>query len=222
MPNWCSNTMEISHKDPAMLQKACDAWNEGKFLSTMVPEPDYTTTEVKKTFGEGVANPESAWWDWRVQNWGTKWDIGYHSDYDNKAVIENGSFLVFFDSAWSPPVEAYRYLEDLGFEITATYYEGGCAFVGSYANGGDECYSIPNTYEEIKAEIPDWLDNEYGISEHTLEYEVEEIMSSSNCNTINEQGILLDDQGNEYRDEQGQIVIVPEYLRAHFEELQAN
>lgn len=220
MPNWCANTMTISHNDPAMMDKAVEAWNSGNFLATLVPEPDYTTTPVEKLFpeisGKGLADPASAWWDWRVKNWGTKWDIGYDHNYGNKAELVNNSFTVAFDSAWSPPTGAYEKLEDLGYEIRATYYEGGCAFVGAYENGFDECYSIPSDYQEVLENIPEWLDQEYGISNSMAEYATEELMNETNCDTINSDGVLLDGQGNEYRDEQGEIVIVPEYMREHF------
>lgn len=226
MPNWCNNTMEISHADKAMIEKAAEAWNAGKFLGTLIPEPDYKVVKVKHTYptnfitGEPkseFADPKSAWWDWRIQNWGTKWEIGLDEESDNVAIVENNSFAVAFDSAWSPPLEAYAKLEALGFEINATYYESGCAFIGSYSNGHDECYDTSGTYEDVINKIPEYLDNEYFVSESILQYELDEITSRTNCDKINEHGVIVDDQGNEYRDSNGQIVIVPEYLRDHFE-----
>jgi hypothetical protein len=32
MPNWCDNTLRISHPDPAIMEKAAAAWNKGEFL----------------------------------------------------------------------------------------------------------------------------------------------------------------------------------------------
>ena len=37
MPNWCNNTMTITHSNPALIEKALDAWNSGQFLQTLIP-----------------------------------------------------------------------------------------------------------------------------------------------------------------------------------------
>lgn len=184
MPNWCNNKMTISHDDPEMIKKAQDAWNSGNFLATMIPDPDYSITPVAQTFpeisakfakteeekAEIMANkptirPDS-WWDWRVQNWGTKWDIGFDADLNNKAEVFNKSFDVFFDSAWSPPISAYEKLEEMGYKIYALYFESGCAFCGIYGNGYDECYNIEDFSEEwVDEHIPSEINEAFGISD---------------------------------------------------------
>ena len=78
MPNWCDNTLYLSHKDPKMVDKAIEGWKNNKFFGTLVPEPDYTKVKVKPTFPMNMATgqekpefvePDQAWWDWRLQNW---------------------------------------------------------------------------------------------------------------------------------------------------------
>ena len=174
MPNWCENEMTISHKDPAMMQKALEAWNSGNFLSVLVPEPDYSVTPVAETYPHitaqfakteeekaiALANEpkirDDAWWDWRVQNWGTKWDIGWDSSRDPAELDAGGlSMWVWFDSAWSPPVDAYQKLEELGYEIKAYYHESGCCFCGEFVDGQDYCYSIDIPLE---ADAAEWLE----------------------------------------------------------------
>lgn len=187
MPNWCMNEMTISHNDPAMIKRAAEAWNAGEFLSVMIPEPDYKTTPVAKTFpslaAEFAKSPEDrqaaidnlptiredSWWDWRVQNWGTKWDIGLSTELDNQAEVQDNSFSVWFDSAWSPPTSAYDKLCEMGFFITASYYEPGCAFVGSYSNGVDDCYEIVDE-EQAQAEIPNALLDRWDVIETLQNY----------------------------------------------------
>jgi hypothetical protein len=160
MPNWCDNNLYLTHEDPEMIKKAKEAWNSGKFLATFVPEPDYTVTPVAQTFpnimAEHAKTPEEkakallneptiredAWWDWRIQNWGTKWDIGRDDDRDNNAQGGENDMFVFFDSAWSPPTDAYAKLHELGFSIRAYYHESGCAFCGSWIDGQDDTYTI--------------------------------------------------------------------------------
>jgi hypothetical protein len=108
-----------------MMKKAIKAWEEDKFLSTFVPEPNYKKAKVLPTFPDIRGNndpvdPDQAWWDWRVQNWGTKWELetkGTRNGHDTESI------QACFDSAWSPPVEAYKTLTKLGFHIEAYFYE---------------------------------------------------------------------------------------------------
>jgi hypothetical protein len=190
--------MTISHKDPAMMQKALEAWNSGGFLGALVPEPDYSVTAVAETFphitaqyakteGEkaaALANVpkirEDAWWDWRVQNWGTKWDIGW-SDHQDKATLDDSglSMWVWFDSAWSPPVDAYAKLVELGYEITAYYNENGCCFCGEFVDGQDYCYSIDipmdaDAAEWLEENIPSSILNAFNLVEQYQEWHEQE------------------------------------------------
>ena len=153
MPNWCNNTMTISHPDPAMMEKVAAAWNSGEFLSVMVPQPDYPgykDCEIK----DGMPD----WWTWRVNNWGTKWDVGYSAELDNKATIKEGEISVGFDSAWSPPIQAYDSLVEQGFSVRAYYYEPGMDFCGRYEDGVDEEY-------EASGDIPEDIDMEMCVTE---------------------------------------------------------
>jgi hypothetical protein len=168
-----------------MMEKALNAWNEKKFLSTLVPEPDYTKVNVKPTFPINSAtgepkpefvDPETAWWDWRLQNWGTKWDIGWE-DYQDKAELnEDNAMSVNFQSAWSPPLDAYATLVEMGYSIRAYYFEGGCAFCGKWEDGIDEGYSLDfpdkgSPVEWIQENIPKEIDDEMAISESYSDWE---------------------------------------------------
>lgn len=185
MPNWCDNNLYLTHDDPEMIKKAKEAWESTKFLGTLVPEPDYTKVQVKPTFPNNLAtgepkpefvDPKTAWWDWRVQNWGTKWDIGFDADRGNHAQGGDNDMFVHFDSAWSPPTSAYDSLADLGFYVKAFYYESGMAFCGSWIDGVEEYYDIEKyTSTWVKANIPSYIDDEMGISDYLeLDEECEE------------------------------------------------
>lgn len=175
MPNWCDNTLYLTHDNPEMIKKAKDAWESGKFLGTLVPEPDYTKVKVKPTFSNNLAtgepkpefvDPEKAWWDWRVQNWGTKWDIGLDSDRGNHAQGDDNEMWVGFNSAWSPPTSAYVALAELGFGIRAYYFEGGWGFCGSWIDGDEDYYDIEEYNSKwVKENIPSDIDSEMGISD---------------------------------------------------------
>jgi hypothetical protein len=177
MPNYCNNDLTLTHTDPAMIAKAATALKEGDFLQTFVPVPA-ELLEATASFGDeyeaqNKANVEkygyASWYDFCVNEWGTKWDV---QAYDEANVFNDGLTLtVGFDSAWSPPVEAYRKLEELGFEVDAMYYEPGMGFCGEYVNGSDETYDIPGTSDEVSECIPDRINDAFCIAENMADWE---------------------------------------------------
>jgi hypothetical protein len=179
MPNWCDNTVYITHDDPKKIQVLVDAWKENKFFGTIHPEPDYTKVKVKPTFNSRAStpspefvSPESAWWDWRVQNWGTKWEITTDEAYIDTSENE---IRVSFATAWSPPTGIFDKLVDQGYGVNALYYEGGCAFCGQYVDGSDETYGTDGKWMDVKNTIPDNIDLEFGITENMKEWAMQEL-----------------------------------------------
>jgi len=125
MPNWCQNEVTLYHNDPTMLARAEAAIAAGSLLNEFVPMP----TELKDNDGCG-------WYDWRLNHWGTKWDID--GEVWDKT---DDSIVLSFESAWSPPIEAYRVMEaEHGFTIYASYEELGMCFKGSYENGVEHTF----------------------------------------------------------------------------------
>jgi hypothetical protein len=177
MPNWCDNTVYITHDNPKKIQVLVDAWKENKFFGTIHPEPDYTKVKVKPTFpsikgNDDPVNPESAWWDWRVQNWGTKWEITTDEAYID---IQENEIRASFATAWSPPTGIFDKLVDQGYGVNALYYEGGCCFCGQYVDGSDETYDISGNWLDVKNNIPDNIDLEFGITESMKEWAMQEL-----------------------------------------------
>ncbi len=172
MPNWCNNTIELAHKDPAMLERAKAAFADGKLLNEFIPLPAEladTTAPARET-NEALMEKYGAsdWYSWCINNWGTKWDISPYG-----CEIENGQLVGSFDSPWGPPIEAYSKLEDLGFEVRAYYNEPGMAFCGMY-EGFDESYDYSGMgADEAEEYIPETLDEMFGITESMREWEEE-------------------------------------------------
>lgn len=188
MPNWCNNSVEIYHDDPAMIERVRAAFNGEGLLQEFIPVPDDLRNTVSGFLGEDkraeheaqqAANLEkygyNDWYSFCVNEWGTKWDIGADG---NPAQDIPGGLMLGFDSAWAPPVAAYEKLTEMGFRIRAMYYEGGMAFAGIWEGNEDECnddyyeYSGMNS-EQIAAELPVELDEAFGISESVAEWEEE-------------------------------------------------
>jgi hypothetical protein len=185
MPNWCDNTLELTHENPEMMDKAIQGWKDNKFFATLCPEPDYSKIKVKPTFDmshiSGKPQPEfvdadQAWYDWRLQNWGTKWEITTDESYIDIQDNEHGkSIRASFSTAWSPPTALYDKLVQDGYQVKAFYYEGGCAFCGIYEDGNDETYGIDGKWHEVKESIPSEVDLEFGITQSMKEYQAEEL-----------------------------------------------
>ena len=188
MPNWCNNYLELTHDDPEMITRAQKAFADGRLLDEFVPVPkslhivagrvgDDTDPLQIDLEAQEKANLEahgySTWYDYCVNEWGTKWDVG--GDDQGPAQDIPGGLIMCFDSAWSPPIQAYEKMLDLGFSIRASYYEPGMCFAGIWEDGDDDYYDLSNmNSQQVREELPEHLDEAYGISECMEEYEAEE------------------------------------------------
>ena len=171
MPNWCNNTITIEHEDSSKIHEVIESLttkihedtSESKFFTYCKPEPDYSKTKVKCTYPsitkkEYIEVDDQKWWDWRVQNWGTKWNIDtfekreLFDDHTDLAISDLDKSISFnCSTAWSPPSQALKNLEEKGFKISCDYYEGGVAFVGRYTTDeGDIDWQLPNTLADLK------------------------------------------------------------------------
>ena len=191
MPNWCNNNLTLTHEDPAMIQRAADALQRGEFLQEFCPVPESLHIvagrvgdgdEQKKLEEDTAENIRvhgyGNWYDYCVNEWGTKWDVGGDDGVLNDF---DGGIIVGFDSAWAPPIQAYEKLEELGFKILAMYYEPGMAFAGIFEDGQDDYYEYGGLDSVGIAEtLPSALDEAFGISESVAEWEAENAEEDEN------------------------------------------
>ena len=147
MPNWCSNNFRIVGSTESLKPLWEQIDRENKFL------------EVIKPIGE---------WDYgnAVEAWGTKWDV----NTDGMEFTDNGDGTAeisgFFDSAWSPPVDAFQTLsQDLdSCYLELCYFEPGMCFVGYWdREGDDDHYTIDPEEEDMG--IPAYLEEEWCVSD---------------------------------------------------------
>ena len=199
MPNWCNNSVEIYHADPAMIERVRKGFNDGGLLSELLPCPQELTETVSGSMGEDkraeheaqqAANVEkygyANWYDFCVNEWGTKWDVGADG---NPAQDIPGGLMLGFESAWSPPIGAYEKLTEMGFRIRAMYYEPGMAFAGIWEEGSDDYYDYGGLDSAgIAEQLPVELDEAFGISASAAEWEEEnqEIELNGGIDSINE------------------------------------
>ena len=83
-------------------------------------------------FGEGLVfestgKQDDRWYNWRVANWGTKWDC-----YDLSIDEDEQELNLQFNTAWSPPEEICRALKEKfeDADIQWFYDEPGMEFAG--------------------------------------------------------------------------------------------
>lgn len=158
MPNWCSNHISLTHDDPAMIKKVSDHYLAP--LTALVPQPESIASGCERLIDKDTSDN---WYDWRIANWGTKWDI----ELENIKVSSDGKTLTAnFASAWSPPIEAYEKLKEQGYKISAFYSEMMMGFAGRFEDGTQEFipsvnFEKDNWREAMSDEMADYLEIDF-------------------------------------------------------------
>lgn len=149
MPNWCDNSLRISNQDKDKIDALEKVLTEkGEIFQSLRPRP---------------ASEEDNWYDWNINNWGTKWDIST-IDWERQ---DEHTIWISFESAWAPPTALYEYLDSEGWEIEGYYNEGGCAFCGKWTSeSGDEYYEYDFTDRESLEAIPSDIDDFTGLLDY--------------------------------------------------------
>ena len=160
MPNWCNNNVTFSFNTEQAAQeffKVVEDYNENQSDNTL--------------FGWFVPiDEEDNNWS-RAEKLGTKWDAQLYDWH-----MDGNSVYLGFDTAWGPPVEVFRAALDKGIQVSASYYEPGMCFVGSFdEDGQEEFYEYGNeTASTVREFIGEHLDDMWAISEQMAEWEAEE------------------------------------------------
>ena len=146
MPNHCYNkvTISVGDADGQNLKVLVDTLkseeNQTDFdFNAILPMPpelenvdwseaeemnDIIRARYKKQHGS------DNWYDWRVNNWGTKWN-----SYSCELVEQEDDYVVYtFDTAWGPPTGVIEALREQcpDFSISAFFDEPGMEEAGYY------------------------------------------------------------------------------------------
>jgi hypothetical protein len=124
MPNWCTCEVEITGNENEIKQLL----EKGKIPNKWSDESNFSIENFIPTPINIIDSN-----DWHIENWGTKWDIS--PEIDNQ-----GTFIQMkFDSAWSPPTEAFDRISKIYplLEFKFSFSEPGMDFCGvaKYKNG---------------------------------------------------------------------------------------
>ena len=185
MPNWCYNNVTLRHTDPAIISRAAAAMERGELLQEFIPCPAELKDTVSGFMGKDTPAQTAledrqasniatygfpTWYEFCIEKWGCKWDVEGQVVSQDENTVE-----LSFDSAWAPPIEAYRELSDLGFEVVALYYEPGMGFCGQFTtDDDDDYYNIEGDSDWVSENIPRHIDEAFAIGEQMSDYESEE------------------------------------------------
>jgi hypothetical protein len=124
MPNWCSNGITISGEEAQLAQLAeLLKADEATIMERLVPTPE-----------EVMAN--SGWYQWCLENWGTKWDM-----CELSADYEEGFIELAYETAWSPNIPFWETISARFPELSMVhhYKEEGMCIVGVAKYKGGNC-----------------------------------------------------------------------------------
>ena len=147
-PNWCSTTLAI-HGPTEDVHKFIED-NKGAEVGPEFGLADGEVRELPLSFERAIPTPDQSkfegmdykqtlnepdyWYNFHVENWGTKWDLGDSTGFDVEDNLSDGTSLASyaFDTAWAPPT---TWLENVAakyptLSMKMEYHEPGMGFAG--------------------------------------------------------------------------------------------
>lgn len=158
MPNWCSNTLVISGPANPL----------SDFIAQMSVRDGQPTLLLNDHYPLPAEEADN-WYDWRVEHWGTKWDLN-PEDTEVAILPETphwvGRIEAHFQTAWTPPEAWMAHVSECHPALTfrLTYDEDGCDFGGekemtdgeiTYERTGRSRNNMEREEEEADALFPD-------------------------------------------------------------------
>lgn len=160
MPNWCENDLTVKGDKRTLEEfiKFVAGDNRGFCFNQIIPIPAELAniqtgfqTINGKTYthwgsnGEGIEQNQldlltakyghCDWYNWAIENWGTKWD----AEAIDIELVSDTCVKYTFSTAWSPPIPIIAALAARfsALKFRLEYYECGCGFKGcvKYAYG---------------------------------------------------------------------------------------
>ena len=155
MPNHCYNRVTFYSSNEEEVAKLKKIFEDENCFGQIIPEPDWANTPLtssdvqgivydrgkvgelpvitKQTYGDSYRfkstnQVDDRWYDWRIQNWDTKWDCYDVSiDDDDPEQLE-----VSFNTAWSPPEAICNKIREDYPDVSVSWFydEPGCEIAG--------------------------------------------------------------------------------------------
>jgi len=158
MPNHCYQgvyihgpTHLVSMLHEGLTQNGYNPHNEGRalnpqFCQLVCPMPFEVWAHEERRPDRLMPD----WYEWRVENWGTKWDVCEVEIVEPLAhedVFDKSWFSFRCWTAWGAPIPVWDKLHSMGVEVQADYQDEGGMFEGEYHHGEDRSWD-PQVEEE--------------------------------------------------------------------------
>ena len=140
MPNHCHNRVTFYSANTDDVAKLKQIFEDENTFGQIIPEPDWPNTPNKDgelpvkhedpwlTYRWSDGRQDDRWYDWRVQNWDTKWDC-----YDVVVTDDDPeSVEIEFNTAWSPPEAICNQIREDYPDVSVSWFydEPGCEIAG--------------------------------------------------------------------------------------------
>ena len=150
MPNHCHNRVTVYSANTHDVAKIKQMFEDEECFTQIIPEPDWLNTPLMSSdmpkydwdtplgkVGElpqpdgtfqSTGRRDDRWYDWRVQNWDTKWDC-----YDVVVTDDDPECTeIEFNTAWSPPEAICNALREQYPDVSISWFydEPGCEIAG--------------------------------------------------------------------------------------------
>ena len=137
MPNWCYNRVSVYSENTKDMDELFDIFNNENPFNALIPSPVWSETpnedgelpvleEHKDADGKVLftthkfpksGKTDDRWYDWQVQNWGTKWEPADISVEQCDEELE-----ITFNTAWSPPEDICRAIRNKYPDISVSWF----------------------------------------------------------------------------------------------------
>ena len=147
MPNHCHNRVTFYSDNTDDVAKIKQMFEDENCFGQIIPEPDWANIPLMSKDVQGIVydrgkvgelpidgkfpstdRQDDRWYDWRIQNWDTKWDC-----YDVYVVDDDPENLeIEFNTAWSPPEAICSALREQYPDVSISWFydEPGCELAG--------------------------------------------------------------------------------------------
>ena len=137
MPNWCYNRVSIYSENIDQVTELFDIFNNPEPFNALIPSPKWSETpnedgelpvleEHKDSDGKVLftthkfpksGKTDDRWYDWQINNWGTKWEPTDLSVEQCDEELE-----LTFNTAWSPPEDICRAIRNKYPDISVSWF----------------------------------------------------------------------------------------------------
>ena len=150
MPNHCYNRVTFYSDNTEEVAKLKKIFKDEDCFGQIIPEPDWANLPLmfkEETTSRGIGyklgnlgelpvngefpstgRQDDRWYDWRIQNWDTKWDC-YDVSIDDDDIEQ---LEISFNTAWSPPEAICSAIREQYPDVSVSWFydEPGCEIAG--------------------------------------------------------------------------------------------